>query len=71
MMKNKKVIVFLESEFCFPQLIGENGAFGAPVRVPGELGRPDLISKDDSRQYPFQRALVCSSVLNNNETTAC
>jgi hypothetical protein len=33
MMKNKKVIVFLESEFCFPQLIGENGAFGAPVRV--------------------------------------
>ena len=71
MRKNKKVIVFLESGIFFPQLIWENGAFGAPVRAPGGLGQPHLVSKDDSRQYPFQRALVCSSVLNNNETTAC
>ena len=71
MMKNKKVIVFLESGIFSPQLIWKNGTFGAPVRAPGWLGRPDLISKDDSRQYPFQRALVCSSVSNNNETTAC
>jgi hypothetical protein len=62
MMKNKNVIVFLESGFFFSQLICENGAFGAPVRAPGGLGRPDLVSKDDPRQYPFQRALVCSSV---------
>ena len=45
MMKNKKVIVFLESGFFFPLLIWENGAFGAPVRTPGGLGRPDLYPK--------------------------
>ena len=71
MMKKKKVIVFLESGIFFPHLIWENGAFGAPVRAPCGLGRPELVSKDDYRQYPFQRALVCSSVSNNNETTAC
>jgi hypothetical protein len=39
MMKNKKIIVFLESGFFFSQLIWENGAFGAPVRAPRGLGR--------------------------------
>jgi hypothetical protein len=38
---------------------------------PRWVGSARSISKDDSRQYPFQRALVCSSVSNNNETTAC
>ena len=39
------------------------------VRAPGGLARLGLPSKDDSLQYPFQRALVRSFVSTNNETT--
>jgi hypothetical protein len=71
MMKNKKVIVFLESGiFFFPANLGKWRIWRSCAR-PRWVGSARSISKDDSRQYPFQRALVCSSVSNNNETTAC
>jgi hypothetical protein len=39
------------------------------VRAPGGLARLGLPPKDDPLQFPFQRALVRSSISTNNETT--